>query len=284
MFYIFYLLVWLPSLLPLKVLYILADCIYPVVYHAVKYRRKVVRHNLTAAFPQKSDAEIIAIEKDFYHYFCDMMVEMLHFEHISSREFRRRFDVSEIETLEKLVEQYGSVMVITAHYGNWEWGAALHLFMPDVTFCNIYKRLKNRKFDNFMQKVRGRFGGVNVEMKTLLRKIHEQNDKKSSTVYIMIADQRPARSSIRHRTTFLNQDTAVVTGPEKLAKRFGFPMIYIHIERRARGYYKLKYFPLTGQPSQQPDFSITDRYLQILENEICQKPAYWLWTHNRWKY
>ncbi|MDR2841191.1 MAG: lysophospholipid acyltransferase family protein [Paludibacter sp.] len=285
MFYLFYIIVFPLAYLPLWMLYVISDCLYPVVYHLVRYRRKVVRRNLQNSFPLKSDKDITVIEKKFYHYFCDLMVETLHLWRMSEREIRSRITMVDFDIVENYLRQGRSVMLATAHYGNWEWGSTVPAVMDKkFLFCNVYKRLSSKNFDNFMQTIRKRSGGVNVEMKTILRKIYELRAENKQAVFAMIADQRPARSHIRYRTKFLNQTTSVITGTEQLAKKFDYAVVFGHICRTKRGHYEFRMSLLHDQASTLPDYELSDIYLRKLEKTICEKPEFWLWTHNRWKF
>lgn len=285
MYYLFYTFAWLVAWLPLWVLYVFSSFLFYPVYYVFPYRQKVVRLNLQQAFPQKNKDEIRHIEKKFYRFFCDLIVETLYLMHMSENEMKKRFDLGDISVILDQYKQGKSVLIYTAHYGNWEWGSSFSLGLPpESPIYNVYKRLRNEAFDNFMSKTRQKFGGETVEKNDLLRKMIQLKSENKLAGFAMISDQSPTRKNIRHWVTFLNQETPVILGTEQLARKFDYPVIYIHINRVKRGYYKLEYYPVSLEPQKTAEYEITEKYMQILEQKIAERPEYWLWTHKRWRH
>ncbi len=284
MFNILYAFIWLITWLPLRVLYLFSDIFYLIIYYLVGYRKKVVRLNLENSFPQKTEKEILGIERRFYRYFCDLFVETLYEMHMSKKEILRRFDLGNIEPILEQYKKGKSVMLMTAHYGNWEWASALSLILPiESPLHSIYKRLKSKNFDKLMFELRSKFTGKNIEKKDLLRAMVGMKNENKVAMFGMISDQTPTGNSIHYWTQFLNQDTPVLLGTEQLAKKFDYPVFYLHINRIKRGYYKCKYHTISLEPKQTAEFEITEAYMRVLEKEIEAAPEYWLWTHRRWK-
>lgn len=285
MYYILYLLVWLITLLPLRILYLLSDLFYPIVYYVVRYRKQVVRTNLVNSFPEKTDKEIRKIERRFYRFFCDLFVETLKQIHISKAEMTRRMSFKNVEALLDQYTKGKSVMLMTAHYGNWEWASSIGLFFPKETpIFNIYKKLKNNKMDALLYSIRLKFGSKCIEKHNLLRRMIQLKNEGKLSTFGMISDQTPGINSIHYWTHFLNQDTAMVVGTEQLARKFDYPVFYLHIDRIKRGFYKCECIPITLEPTQTSEYEITETYARILENKVNASPEYWLWSHRRWKH
>jgi KDO2-lipid IV(A) lauroyltransferase len=285
MFKIFYVFIWLLTLLPLKVLYVLSDFFYVIVYYIAKYRRKVVRANLTKSFPEKSLEDIIQIEKKFYHYFCDLFIETMYQINMSEKEILKRVKIVNADIINDFYLQNKSVMLMTAHYCNWEWLSSLTLSLSHKnSLHNIYKKLKDKSFDQFMIDIRTKYGAGVIEMQDLFKTmLHKRNEDELAT-YGMISDQRPAAQSIRFWMTFLNQDTPVFVGTEQLSKKFDYPVVFLAISRIKRGYYSAEVKLLESEPKNTAPNEITEKYMHMLEENIKAAPEYWLWTHNRWKY
>jgi Kdo2-lipid IVA lauroyltransferase/acyltransferase len=285
MYTVFYIFIWLLAWLPLRILYVLSDFFYLIIYYIVGYRKKIARKNIEKSFPEKSKKELRRIERRFFRYFCDLFVETFYEMHMSEKEVLRRMDLGDIDLI---LEQYAkgkSIMLMSAHYGNWEWASAFALKLPkDMQIYNVYKRLNNKKFDNFMLEIRSKFKGQSVEIHNLLRTMVNLRKEGRISVFGMISDQSPWVGNINHWNTFLNQDTPVITGTEQLAKKFDYPVFYIHIHRVKRGYYKFEYIPVSLEPTLTSEFEISNKYMEILEKKIQAAPEYWLWTHNRWKH
>ncbi|OJV38637.1 MAG: hypothetical protein BGO29_15855 [Bacteroidales bacterium 36-12] len=285
MFYIFYAFIWLLSWLPLNVLYVLSDIMYFVIYYVAGYRRKVVRRNLINSFPDYSTEKIINIEKKFYRYFSDLMVEIIRQLNAPASDMKRRMTIENLELINKQAARGQSVMLMYAHYGNWEWSSTLCLSLPDhYKAFPVYRKLKNTHFDQLMIRLRNRYGAESIEKDSLVRKIWQIKQTGESGIFGMISDQTPRWKNIRCWMTFLNQDTPVFLGTEQLAKKYNYPVFYLDIQPIKRGYYKANIIPIALDPANTEEFEITTKFMRILEERINEKPEYWLWTHKRWKH
>jgi len=283
MFNILYAFIWVITWLPLRLLYIFSDIFFPIVYYIVRYRRDVVRTNIANSFPDKTEKERRKIEHRFYHYFCDLTMESFYEMHLSEKEIRSRVTYG---NLEAILEQYArgkSVMMMTAHYGNWEWPSALSLYLPkDFLLYGIYKKLSDKKFDALMFSLRSQFGGVPVEKKEILRFMYKLKQEGKLGNFWMISDQSPG-NLVHFWTRFLNQETGVLTGTEQLARKFDYPVFYVEITRKKRGYYHCEFIPVSLDSAHTDEFEITGKYMQLLEKTIQANPEFWLWSHRRWK-
>ena len=285
MFKLFYALLYLLTLLPLKVLYVLSDLLFPLIYHVVRYRRKVVRSNLTNSFPDKSKREIIRIERKFYHYFCDVFIEAMYRINMSPQEVSRRITFENVELIEKIYAENKSAMLMMAHYGNWEWVSAMSLHLPkESPLYGVYKRLTNADFDAMTYRLRLKYNMGNIEMRDLFKTMLQMGKASEKGVFAMVSDQSPRKDSIRFSMMFMNQPTPVIVGTEVLARKFDYPVLILSITRPKRGYYHCKVEMLSASPKDEPEFSISEKYMRRLETDINQNPELWLWTHKRWKY
>lgn len=278
---------YLLSLLPLGVLYVIADLLYWPTYHLMRYRRTIIRKNLTRSFPQKTHKEIINIEKQYYHFLCDCIVEDIKLLSIKPENLTRRMTFEGVEQMIEDMQRTGKnfCFVYLGHYGNWEWIASLPYWCPtDVKCAQIYHPLYNKTFDKLMLRLRGQFGGECIPMKETLRRIIHLKRAKQKTIIGFISDQAPKWNSIHHWTTFLKQDTPVFIGTEKIGKQVDALIYYADISRPRRGHYHCRFRLITDDASQVPDFGLTDTFSRLLEENIRRAPQYWLWSHNRWKH
>jgi KDO2-lipid IV(A) lauroyltransferase len=285
MFKLFYALLYLLTLLPLRVLYVVSDLLFPLIYHVVRYRRKVVRSNLINSFSDKSKREIISIERKFYHYFCDVFIEAMYRINMSPQEVSRRITFENVELIEKIYAENKSAMLMMAHYGNWEWVSALSLHLPkESPLYGVYKRLTNADFDSMTYRLRLKYNMGNIEMRDLFKTMLQMGKAGEKGVFAMVSDQSPRKDSIRFSMMFMNQPTPVIVGTEVLARKFDYPVLILSITRPKRGYYHCKVEMLSASPKDEPEFSISEKYMRRLETDINQNPELWLWTHKRWKY
>lgn len=275
------------SFLPLSMLYFLADClVYPLLRYVVRYRLKIVRKNIRLSFPEKSEAQRNAIVNAFYHHFADVLVEIIQGYRASDQEMRQRVCFENMELLEDLAHKKHGVIAYLGHVCNWEWIADVGNQFADksiVEHC-VYRRQKNPRADKAMLELRKKRGGECVEKNQLLRKLVQLRHAPYPYVIGLIADQKPSPRNARVWTTFLNQDTAFLDGGEVLARKFDLGVVYAHITSPKRGYYRIHFELITDDASSMPDGSITLAYARLLEANIRQQPARWLWSHNRWKY
>lgn len=275
------------SLLPLPVLYFLADyIIYPLVRYLVRYRLKLVRKNIRLSFPEKSGKERMAITNAFYHHFADILVEIFYGYRVSDDEMRQRVVFENMEVLEDLARKKHGVIAYLGHVCNWEWIADVGKQFTDKSIVeyNVYRKQKNANADQAMLLLRSKRGGECVEKNLLLRKLVQLRHADHPFVIGLIADQKPSPRNAHTWTTFLNQDTAFLDGGELLARKFDLGVVYANITSPKRGYYRIHFHVITDNPQTMPQNEITLSYARMIEANILQQPERWLWTHNRWKW
>ncbi len=271
--------------MPFWLLHVFSLKLYVLVFYIIGYRKKIVIENLKKSFPEKSEQEIKKITKQFYKHFCDVIFETLKLITISVPEFKKRFALTPtaIELFQKFELQQQSVIGVMGHSGNWEWGAIAPQFYFKQLLTGVYHPLSNKNFDAFMLKLRGRMGGNIVAMNNLLRELITLRQKKTATIVGLIADQTPPPEG-SHWAVFLNQDTPIFLGPEKLAKKFNYPVIYVSVKKIKRSYYQMDAELITDTPNELADGVITDLHTKALEKNIRDQPPFWLWSHRRWKH
>ena len=269
------------SYLPLSVLYLISDFLFLILYHIVKYRRKVVFDNLKNSFPNKSNIELRLIEKEFYYYLADLIVETIKLVTASEHDILKRFTINNLDLVRKFEEQNQSYLMAASHYGNWEWNTLISPLAFKAQTLIIYKELTNKSFDTFLKNVREKSGVKMVTMKSSFRAIIKHKNELTNTVFA--ADQTPAHLEAQILIDFLNQKTLVFYGLEKTARATNYPVIFCDLKRVKRGYYAADFKLVTENPSLEPENAITKKYFSLLEDRINDEPAYWLWSHKRWK-
>lgn len=280
-------LLWLLSLLPMRVHYVLSDMVlYPVFYHLVRYRRRLVAHQLADCFPERSARELKCEERRFYHFLCDYMVETLALMTMSRSELKRRVTFEGFEELQNEMVRRGKTLALAylGHYGNWEWLASFSLWsIEGVGAAQVYHPLHSRGTDRFFLRLRARFGGESVPMKDTLRRLLTMQHMGQRTVVGFIADQSPRWEAMHHWTRFLHHDTSFFIGAERIGQKTDALIFYVRVTRPRRGYYRCRVEPISWNPREEAEYAITNRYASLLEEQIRQEPYLWLWTHNRWK-
>ncbi len=272
----------LVSLLPFGLLYLFSDVLFVFLYHIFKYRRTVVQANLANAFPGKSEVEQQGIEKRYYRFLADMIVESVKSISITEAELKKRYQFEHLEIISDYLNAGRSVIAVSGHYGNWEWGPLGIASELNYDVLVVYKPLSDKRFDGLINQIRSRFGTVMIPMKQTFRKVAEYKNKPH--VLVLVGDQTPTKEESQYFTNFLNQPTAVYLGIEKIAIKTKNPIIYFSIKRIKRGYYKSTVKSLVDCPEQYAEYEITNAHTRELENLILDDPEYWLWSHRRWKF
>jgi Kdo2-lipid IVA lauroyltransferase/acyltransferase len=279
-FYLIYPFIYLVALMPFGALYRFSDGLFYLLKLS-GYRKKVILRNLRNSFPEKSDEEIRSICNSYYRYLCDLVLETLRTLNMSEAESRARCLFHKPDWLDKMYQEKQSFVIVMGHYGNWEWAGPSFTLNTNHQLVVIYRPLSNPYFERMMCRMRTRFGTKITPVNLTLRDMVANRDKITATAFI--ADQTATRKNA-YWMTFLNQDTPVFTGPEKLAIRFNYPVVYMNVQRPRRGYYEV--FPelLFDAPTETAENQISDAFMRRLEREIVRDPTFWLWSHRRWKH
>ncbi len=273
------------SKMPMWLLYTLSNILYIIIYYIVRYRRKVVRKNLGNSFPEKILFERLYIEKKFYLNFCDVLVESLKYLSISEKQLKKRMKFFGLEQIEGSCRQGRSCAVYIGHYANWEWISSLPLWLStDYGRCvQLYHPLENKIIDRLIGYTRERIGATSIPVNESIRLMMRLKNEGKPIVVGFIADQVPLWNNIHFWTTFLHQETPMFTGTERIARKLDMDVYYFEVKRVKRGYYEVETKLMTRNPKELPETKLTQMYSEMLEANIRKAPAYWLWSHNRWK-
>ena len=280
LYYLVLPLFWGISLFPISILYLFSDGLYLIIYHLLGYRKQVVLQNLKNSFPEKSNLEIKQISIAYYHYLCDLLVEVLKGATMKRAEYEKHWTTDATE-VNRIYEQGRSCIFILGHYGNWEAAAPVCTFYSHFHVNIIYKHIANSNFETLINKIRVRFDNKITPMDKIMRRMIK--DRKEKVAYAFVSDQTPSPNNA-YWMTFLNQETPVFTGVEKIAQKLNIPVFYTSIQRKKRGYYHIQPTLLFENPKQTQEGEIMHAFMQHLEQDIIKDPACWLWSHRRWKH
>ena len=283
-YYILYIVWYSFSLLPLKVHYAISDVMYFLMFKVIGYRRRLVQKHLADSFPEKSKDELDDIERKFYHKLCDYFVETVKAMTMSNRQIKERMVFKGVEVAEKCIEEGQSCAVYLGHTFNWEWVTSLPLWMSEkVHFGQLYHALENPEFDLLLLNQRQKWGAECIALTDILRKTIEYKKKNQPTIIGYLGDQVPHWNNIHHWCNFMNHDTPVMTGAERIARKNNQAAFFLDIKCPRRGYYEAEFKLITREVQKLKEFELTDIYFKMLEENIRRQPELWLWSHNRWK-
>jgi Kdo2-lipid IVA lauroyltransferase/acyltransferase len=282
-YYPVFIALWIFTNTPLPFQYIFSDLAYFILFYIAGYRKKTVFENLKKSFPSKSEQELRIIAKKFYRHLCDYFIESVAILGMSEKEIRKRFTYKNCELLHELYRKKKSIILATGHYGNWEWFTSLPLVSPYHVLA-LYKPLNNVHYNNLFKRIREKFGAHTFPMASSLKYMMACQHQELLTLTIFLTDQRPLRKNIQYWTNFLNQETPVQLGTEKVGKKLGQAIIFGLVRKLRRGYYECEFKLICSDSSTTAEFEITDAHVKFLEDLILEKPEYWLWSHKRWKH
>ncbi|WP_291150175.1 lysophospholipid acyltransferase family protein [Flavobacterium sp. UBA7680] len=276
-------LLWLISILPFRLFYLLSDFVYFLVYRIIRYRKSVVRENLALTFPHLSKAERKVIEKKFYHHMCDMFLEMVKTISITPEEMEKRFHVTNIELVQDYARRGKSVILVASHYASYEWLLTIN---PKIGFQGIavYKKIANPYFDKLIRKIRSKYDTELVETRKAIPTMAQNQRDGKLSMYGLASDQSPKLDRIFHSMKFMGIEVPVHTGAEMLAKKYDLSVIMVKVKKVSRGHYEATFLSIADNPHDYKNFDITEKYLKEVEKQILEAPEFYLWTHKRWKH
>lgn len=246
------------------------------------YREAVINKNLERSFPHYTTDEVKRTRLAFYQHFAQLLVEIIKMFGLSKSFIKQGIQLENKELIDQYYAEGKDVILVLGHYGNWEWGLLATTLMSEHEMVGIYKPLSSSFWDEQIKNLRAQFGATLVSMKSSLRYLLKKGDR--PRLIGIIADQTPSADELNFWTTFLNQETPVFLGTEKLARKLDCPVVFVHIERQNRRCYKMSFELLTEQPNELAEGVLTKQHTDKLASTIQAKPAQWLWSHRRWKH
>ncbi|MGQ9847123.1 MAG: lysophospholipid acyltransferase family protein [Bacteroidales bacterium] len=279
---LFRLFVALFYILPFRVIYIISDFFAFILYKIIGYRKKVIVQNLKNSFPDWDDKKINQLLFPIYRNISDLMLETIKGFNMTKKQIKKHITTTNIEVMDQHFINHKGIIGVLGHFGNWEWAALLAGLRLKQDTVALYKPLSNKYLDKYIRKNRARFGISMYSIQETYKSFEENKHKK--ILFAMVADQSPSNINKSVWTTFLNQPTACLHGPEKYACLYQMPVVYIQIIRNKRGYYSITFKTLFEEPQKEESGNITKTFMKVLENDIIQRPDHWLWSHKRWKH
>lgn len=282
-FVLLYPIFWFISILPFRLLYILSDGIYLLIYYVLGYRKKTVRKNLALALPHLSEQERLVIEKKSFQHLCDMFLEMIKTMSISKKEIEKRFVLTNMDLYYEEEKKGKSIALMCAHYASYEWVISMNHYITFNGYA-IYKRIRNKYFDKLVKDIRSKFKAYLITTKET-KNVIETNVKNGVLgIYGFASDQSPRPTENMYWYRFMGIETPIHIGAELLAKRYNMNVIYLKVKKVKRGHYEGTFEVLTNDVQSIPDFKLSEQFMDKVEQQILEAPEFYLWTHKRWKH
>ena len=265
-------------------MYLLSDILYLIVYYLVGYRRRVVRANLAACFPDAGKPELRRIERRFYRNLSDLLVEGVYNVLFATPPYlKRHYRITNRQLVDRYYEQGRTVVLMSAHMGNWEYMVSSLNMQLLHHGIGVGKPLDDKSMAAYITRRRTRYGTQVVDQTDVRQHVAFFDAHRVPCALMMLSDQSPSNPHRSYWTTFLGRDTAFLYGAEHFARKYNYPVLYYSVRRVRRGWYEVTFSTLCEHPLEVPQYSIVEKYARTLEQEIRERPADWLWSHRRWK-
>jgi KDO2-lipid IV(A) lauroyltransferase len=268
--------------LPLPLLYLTADTLFLLLFYVFRLERKLTTDNLQRAFPDMPARQRKRIAAKSWRNALHVLFETIHAQRMSEIELRHRVQFDNPELLEQLLDKHGKVLAVAAHQGNWEWLEMASSLCMSAPLATLYKPLNHPGMEKMLNQTRERFGGQMISAQRALPRLVRFTRERS--IVAVLADQGPQPHEEKHWSGFLNQDTAFYPGIEKLARLLEMPLVFTHVTRVKRGYYRVRFELLDEPPWSAPEGELMERYIRAVEQQVIDHPEDWLWMYKRWKY
>lgn len=268
---------------PLPLLYTWSAVVYFVAFRLLHWRRDRAETDLRNAFPERGADERAAILRQSYRNLADTLFEAFWGYGASADALKRRVTIENPELVTECVDARQSVILLAAHYGNWEWLSLATGAHFGIAIDVVYQPQRVEAVDSFLREARARFGSRFIARKDFIFDLMSRAGQ--PRVYALIADQTPKGDDPRQWTRFLGQDTAFFVGAGKIARFLDAKVLYVTMRRLRRGYYSVRLSLLAEPPYDEgADQLVVEQYARSLETDIRASPADWLWLQKKWKY
>ena len=268
--------------LPLPLLYLASDTLFLLAFHVFRTGRKLTLDNLQRALPELSRAQHRRIAARAWRNALHVLFETIHAQRMSASELRRRVQFDNPELLDRVLDRRGKALAVAAHQGNWEWLELASSLCMSAPLATLYKPLSHPGIEAMLNATRERFGGRMISAQRALPRLVRFTRERS--IVAVLADQGPQPHEEKYWATFLNQDTAFYPGIEKLSRLLDLPLVFTHVTRTRRGYYRVRFELLAEHPGEAPEGELMARYIRAVEQQVRDRPEDWLWMYKRWKY
>jgi len=255
-----------------------------IFYYFIPIRKKTVLENLTNAFPGYDKQTLRSIAYNTYKSFLTAFIEILYLQKISQQELETAVNCPNKNLIVEKFEEGKGVILLSAHFGNWEYVAASVALQLDLPFSVVVKPQRNPYVSGWMNNVRTRWNNDIVSLGLSIRKTYQT--LKEKRVVAMVADQRGPQESIK--VEFFGRKVSVHVGPAVLALRTGAPIL-CGIPVRQKDYsYKIVMHEISKdnlpEDNEEKIIELSQRHTSYLESFIREYPEQWLWMHKRWKH
>ncbi len=272
------------GLFPIKFNIAISKCIVKLLYPLIKSRRRVAKENLRIAFPDKSDAELNRLVYASFENLIITFTEIFNISNMSEKQIKEYVQFENSQLLQKLYDDGRGLILLSAHYGNWEFMAMAGAYHLNLDMLIPVKLLKNWFVDRIINKNRTACGNKVINMDKAAFEMLKQ--LKSGKAIALLADQSAHENSDIYVSMF-GKPTLTYKAPAELALKYNIPLTFNYCERQGDGKYIIKSELVKSEDlefTKEGVAELTQRHSNMLEAVLRRNPAQWVWAHKRWKH
>lgn len=272
------------GLFPIKFNIAISKCILKLLYPLIKSRRRVAKENLRIAFPDKSDAELNRLVYASFENLIITFTEIFNISNMSEKQIKEYVQFENSQLLQKLYDDGRGLILLSAHYGNWEFMAMAGAYHLNLDMLIPVKLLKNWFVDRIINKNRTACGNKVINMDKAAFEMLKQ--LKSGKAIALLADQSAHENSDIYVSMF-GKPTLTYKAPAELALKYNIPLTFNYCERQGDGKYIIKSELVKSEDlefTKEGVAELTQRHSNMLEAVLRRNPAQWVWAHKRWKH
>jgi KDO2-lipid IV(A) lauroyltransferase len=248
-----------------------------------KKHRQIALKNLHIAFGDKiSLAEKKRITQSSFSHFGEVLFDLIKFSSLSEQKKQNLLSIEGEEHVHTSLTKEKGVLIVTAHYGNWELGSIMLSKLGK--FDVIARALDIKRLEDELLALRESFGARVIYKQQAMRQT--LRSLKENRIVAILIDQNVLHDQAIF-VDFFGKLAATTPALATFHLRTGAPIIPAFcLPRASRGYHIQLFEPLEYTPS--GDLSadvqhITQECTKIIEDQIRAEPEFWLWFHDRWR-
>ena len=254
-----------------------------VLAHGMRLRRTYVLEVLARSFPEKTPDERRAIYAAMCRHQALNLVEILRFAGGREEEIRARIEVSGEEVVKQALERGKGVLILIAHFGNYDLMGLFASRLLGYPVTIITKTLKNQRLNELWWELRQKAGLKTLPSHNAYRACVRAL-RRNELVGFMLDQNRPSGQGVF--VDFFGKPASTTPGLAMMSAQTGAPVVPVFMRRRPDGRHVLEALPVIEPPPDRKEETLracTAAYTKIIEDEIRRDPAQWMWLHKRWK-
>ncbi len=268
-------------LLPKLLVKLFLDGLAILLYIFDKEHKKYAKANLDFVYSNRlSEIEKYTIIKKSYQNLVYNLYEFIENQTLDLEGFESKITVENEQYILDALKNKRKIILITAHYGNWEYG---NTFIPlkYAPTTMVGRPMNNKYLNDELDKTRTKNNTQMLSKDEAGRGLIKA--LKNNRILGLVIDQH---NTAGIDVDFFGHKVKQTDSSSRLAVKFDALILPLFFTMDSFGKYTAKFYePL--EPSnfkgENKIFELTQAQANIMEQHILQKPEQWFWQHKRFK-